>query len=95
MFGLEGLGWTSAQPLFIAWIVLIFFLRNLYFIVFEAGRRAATPGKRIVKIGSSRATAAGLSIDQVIARNLMREIEVLLPISMLAGAAASSAWSTR
>ena len=28
---------------------------------------------------------AGLSIDQVIARNLMREIEVFLPLSMIAG----------
>ena len=28
---------------------------------------------------------AGLSIDQIIARNLMREIEVFLPLSMIAG----------
>jgi uncharacterized RDD family membrane protein YckC len=84
IFGLAGLGFDSAQPLFIAWLVLIFFLRNLYFIWFEAGRRAATPGKRIVKIRVVSRDGSGLSIDQVIARNLMREIEVLLPISMLA-----------
>jgi uncharacterized RDD family membrane protein YckC len=84
IFGLAGLGFDNAQPLFIAWLVLIFFLRNLYFIWFEAGRRAATPGKRIVKIRVVSRDGSGLSIDQVIARNLMREIEVLLPISMLA-----------
>ena len=80
--------WASSgpEPLFIAWIVLIFFLRNVYFIAFEAGRRAATPGKRIVGIRVVSRDGAGLSIDQVIARNLMREIEVLLPLSMLAGA---------
>jgi uncharacterized RDD family membrane protein YckC len=84
LFGLEGLGFSSAQPLFIAWLVLIFFLRNLYFIAFESGRRAATPGKRILKIRVVSRDGSGLSIDQVIARNLMREIEVLLPLSMLA-----------
>lgn len=83
LFGLEGLGWESAQTLFVAWLVFIFFLRNLYFIAFEAGRRAATPGKRIVGIRVVARDGSGLSIDQVIARNLMREIEVLLPLSML------------
>ncbi|UVK37456.1 RDD family protein [Mesorhizobium sp. AR10] len=85
LFGLGGLGYDQAQPLFVVWIILIFFLRNVYFIAFEAGRRAATPGKRIVGIRVASRTGAGLSIDQVIARNLMREIEVFLPLSMLAG----------
>ena len=83
LFGLEGLGFSGAQPLFIAWLVLIFFLRNLYFIAFESGRRAATPGKRALKIRVVSRDGSGLSVDQVVARNLMREIEVLLPLSML------------
>ena len=80
----------EAQPLFIVWIILIFFLRNAYFIAFEAGRRAATPGKRIVGIRVASRSGAGLSVDQVIARNLMREIEVFLPLSIIARRAASS-----
>jgi uncharacterized RDD family membrane protein YckC len=85
LFGLGGLGFSGLEPLFIGWIVLIFLLRNVYFIAFEASRRAATPGKRIVGIRVVSRAGAGLSIDQVIARNLMREIEVFLPLSMIAG----------
>jgi uncharacterized RDD family membrane protein YckC len=85
LFGVGGLGFSGLEPLFIGWIVLVFLLRNVYFIAFEAGRRAATPGKRIVGIRVVSRAGAGLSIDQVIARNLMREIEVFLPLSMIAG----------
>jgi uncharacterized RDD family membrane protein YckC len=85
IFGLGGLGPRQVEPLFIAWIILIFVLRNVYFIAFEAGRRAATPGKRIVGVRVASRSGAGLSIDQVIARNLMREIEVFLPLSIIAG----------
>ncbi|MES0139152.1 RDD family protein [Mesorhizobium sp. M0016] len=85
LFGLAGLKGEGAQPLFIVWIILIFFLRNAYFIVFEAGRRAATPGKRMLGIRVASRSGAGLSIDQVIARNLMREIEIFLPLSIILG----------
>lgn len=85
LFGLQGLGAEELQPLFVVWIILIFLLRNVYFIAFEAGRRAATPGKRIVGIRVASRSGTGLSVDQVIARNLMREIEIFLPLSILAG----------
>src|SRR5690242_18898538 len=83
LLGLGGLGVDFAEPLVIAWLILIFFLRNVYFIAFEAGRRAATPGKRAVGIRVVSRDGSGLSIDQVIARNLMREIEIFLPLSLL------------
>ncbi|RWC86447.1 MAG: RDD family protein [Mesorhizobium sp.] len=85
LFGLRGIGFGGLQPLFVVWIILIFLLRNAYFIAFEAGRRAATPGKRIVGIRVASRSGAGLSVDQVIARNLMREIEIFLPLSIIAG----------
>jgi len=84
IFGLGGLGVKEAEPLFIVWIIFIFLLRNAYFIAFEAGRRAATPGKRIVGVRVASRSGAGLTLDQVIARNLMREIEVFLPLSIIA-----------
>jgi uncharacterized RDD family membrane protein YckC len=84
IFGLGGLGVKEAEPLFVVWMIFIFLLRNAYFIAFEAGRRAATPGKRIVGVRVASRSGAGLSIDQVIARNLMREIEVFLPLSIIA-----------
>ncbi|ESX60050.1 RDD family protein [Mesorhizobium sp. M1060] len=85
LLGVGGLGGEEAQPLFVVWIILIFFLRNAYFIVFEAGRRAATPGKRMLGIRVASRSGAGLSVDQVIARNLMREIEIFLPLSIILG----------
>ena len=84
IFGLGGLGVKEAEPLFIVWMIFMFLLRNVYFIAFEAGRRAATPGKRIVGVRVASRSGAGLTIDQVIARNLMREIEVFLPLSIIA-----------
>ncbi|MBZ9869022.1 RDD family protein [Mesorhizobium sp. CA15] len=94
IFGLAGLGIQDAQPLFIVWIIFIFFLRNVYFIAFEAGRRAATPGKRMVGVRVASRSGAGLTIDQVIARNLMREIEVFLPLSILAARASADVADT-
>lgn len=81
--GLGGLGFDRSEPVVVAWIVLIFFLRNAYFLAFEAGRGARTPGKRIMGLRVASRDGSGLAIDQVIARNLMREIEVFLPLSML------------
>lgn len=83
VFGLGGLGLDSAEPIAVVWIVLVFFLRNAYFLAFEAGRGARTPGKRIMGVRVASRDGTGLAIDQVIARNLMREIEVFLPLSML------------
>lgn len=83
VFGLGGLGLDSGEPVAVVWIVLVFFLRNAYFLAFEAGRGARTPGKRIMGLRVASRDGSGLAIDQVIARNLMREIEVFLPLSML------------
>ena len=44
-------GWNVAGSLA---AVIVFFLRNFYFIFFEIGRKAATPGKRALGL---RATA--------------------------------------
>ncbi|MDH6234535.1 putative RDD family membrane protein YckC [Mesorhizobium soli] len=83
LFGLGGLGIDSREPIAVVWIVLVFFLRNAYFLAFEARRGARTLGKRIMGLRVASRDGSGLAIDQVIARNLMREIEVFLPLSML------------
>lgn len=83
IMGLGGLGFDRSQPIAVIWIVLAFFLRNAYFLAFEAGRGARTPGKRIMGVRVASRDGSGLAIDQVIARNLMREVEVFLPLSML------------
>ncbi len=70
----------------IAWavaMVLIFFVRNFYFIFFEVGRKAATPGKRALGLRVADQKGGRLTANAVIARNFMRELEFFLPLSVL------------
>lgn len=71
------------------WILGFFLLRNFYFIHFEAGARAATPGKRALGIRVASRDGGRLAVDAVFARNLMRELEFYLPLELLAGASAA------
>lgn len=78
----------------IAQIVLLlgmFGLRNLYFILFESGPRGATLGKRMVGIRVVARDGGRLTGSAVVARNLLREIEVLLPLTMIPVAMAEGA----
>jgi uncharacterized RDD family membrane protein YckC len=69
-------------------IVFSLFMRSFYFLAFEMGGKAATPGKRLMKVRvAARNTAVGqarLSANAVFARNALREIEIFLPLSFLA-----------
>lgn len=67
----------------IVWLLGWFLLRNFYFIVTEMGPRSATFGKRILGIRVVARNGSRLTSDAVIARNLMREVEIYLPISFL------------
>ena len=79
-------GHTAAAELVIVSMILVFwFARYGYFLFFELGPRGATPGKRLMGIRvAARPTdgASGggrLTAEAVIARNLLRDIEVFLP----------------
>jgi uncharacterized RDD family membrane protein YckC len=67
----------------IVWLLGFFLLRNFYFTLFECGRRAATPGKRIMGLRVVARDGAALSADAVVARNAMRELELYMPIIIL------------
>lgn len=70
------------------YIIFALFLRSFYFLAFEMGPKAATPGKRLMKIRvAAKNTARGqarLSANAVFARNALREIELFLPLSFMA-----------
>ena len=85
--GLTQYGVSAGQPIMVAWLILFFLLRNCYFILFEGGRKAATPGKRLNRLRVIARDGSGLTLDQVVARNAMREIEVFLPLTFLLGRA--------
>ena len=77
-------GFAAAPEIAITIFILVnFFLRNFYYMFFEMGPKAATPGKRISKIRVASRTQAKLSANAVFARNALREIEINLPLSFL------------
>ena len=79
---------------FIVWIAAMFLLRNAYFLFFELGPRGATPGKRIAGIRIAARDGGQLNAEMVIARNLLRDIELFLPVIFIisAGADSGAAW---
>jgi uncharacterized RDD family membrane protein YckC len=65
------------------WLLGSFVLRTFWFIGFELGSRAATPGKRLMGIRVVARNGGRLTADAVVARNLIRELEIFLPLMML------------
>jgi uncharacterized RDD family membrane protein YckC len=74
----------AMQALFALWIIVGFLIRNAWFMAFELGPRGATPGKRLLRIRIAARDGARLTPERVIARNLLRDIEIFLPLTMLA-----------
>lgn len=84
----------AVQALGVFWIIALFLFRNAWFLFFELGPRGATPGKRMVGIRvAARGSASGgarLTTEAVIARNLVRDIELFMPVVFIASAWAES-----
>ncbi len=76
----------ALQFLFIVWMAAMFLFKNAYFLFFELGPRGATPGKRITGIRIAARSGGRLTAEMVIARNLLRDIELFLPVSFLSSA---------
>jgi uncharacterized RDD family membrane protein YckC len=83
IFIAASVGLAAFQLTAILWLLGFFVLRNGYFIAFELGMRAATPGKRMMKLRVVARDGGRLTGEAVIARNLMRELEFFLPFSFL------------
>lgn len=74
----------QAPTLFaIIWLLGFFVLRNFYFILFESGARAATIGKRALGLRVVARDGGRLTAGAVVARNMVRELEAFLPITLL------------
>jgi len=67
----------------VIWLLGFFLLRNFYFVLFELRPRAATPGKRALGIRVASQGGGRLTADAVLARNLVRELELFLPLSLI------------
>jgi uncharacterized RDD family membrane protein YckC len=62
--------------------VAVFLLRNFYFTWFES-RWGASPGKRLLGLRVVDARGGALTTEAVFARNLVREVEVFGPLTVL------------
>jgi len=74
---LEG-SWLTAVV-----VVLAFLLVNFYFAFFEVRWQGSTPGKRKIGIRVIDARGGQLESSAVLARNLVRELEVWMPLRFL------------
>lgn len=73
----------SIQFLAIVYIAAMFLFRHGYFLFFELGARGATPGKRMTGIRVAARGGARLTTEMVLARNLIRDVEITLPLAAL------------
>lgn len=94
-FGVLDVNWAAAKAspalgalefLAVLWLLAMFSFRYGYFLYFELGPRGATPGKRMVGIRIAARDDARLTAEAVIARNLLRDVELFMPIVLIAGA---------
>ncbi len=87
----------SFEFLFVVWSIFWFVAWNGYFMFFEMGPRGATPGKRICGVRVASRNGGRLTPEAVIARNLLRKVELLLPLVMLFssafGAEGAAGWA--
>lgn len=73
--------------------LLTFFLRVPYYIFSELVWNGRTLGKRIVKIRVISADGGRLTPHQIVARNLMKEVEVFLPATTLLTGNFGNGWT--
>jgi len=87
------------QALVVFWIIFAFLARNAWFLWFELGPRGATPGKRMTGIRIAArpgrdGAATRLSAEAVIARNLLRDVELFMPVIFIGSALRTSSDTT-
>jgi uncharacterized RDD family membrane protein YckC len=71
-------GWGLALA-----FLVVFFVRSFYFIWFEIRWQGRTPGKRAVGARVMDAAGGPLRSEAVVVRNLMRELELWVPVTFL------------
>jgi uncharacterized RDD family membrane protein YckC len=76
--GGQGKGWILSFAL-LAW----FLVRNFYFVFFELRWQGRTPGKRALGIRVIDASGGPLTGEAIFARNLTRDLEFFLPLTVL------------
>ncbi|RVU38670.1 RDD family protein [Hwanghaeella grinnelliae] len=89
--GLMTMDWVIALG-----YLMFFLIQNFYFLFFELRWQGRTPGKKIMNLRVIDRRGGTLSADAVFARNLIREVELFIPMLLLLSGAGSGlgAWGT-
>jgi len=64
-------------------LIAFFLVRTFYFLFFELVWRGRTPGKRLINLRVIDRVGGPLRPSAVVVRNLVRELEVFLPVSLM------------
>lgn len=80
------MGRSSAEMIGVIWLLGLFLLRNGYFLAFEMSARAATPGKRAMGLRVAARDGGRLRFEAIFTRNVLRELELFLPLSVMLAA---------
>ena len=86
VFDVGEVGAGVGEFLVVALFLFLFLARYGYFLFFELGPRGATPGKRATGIRVAARDGGRLTAEAVIARNLVRDIEIVLPLAFIPAA---------
>lgn len=77
------LNFAIGELIGVVWLLAFFFLRNFYFTAFELTPRAATPGKRALGLRVAMRDGGPLTAEAIFSRNVMREIELFVPLTLV------------
>ena len=91
--GQVGLGSGAGEFVYIFLILSFFLARYGYFLAFELGPRGATWGKRALGIRVAARGGGRLTPEAIVARNLLRDIELFMPLIFLLVAPSGEAGS--
>lgn len=83
-----GVGKPAGEVIAVLWLAGFLVLRSFYFTLFELGPRAATPGKRFMRLRVVSRDGGRLGAEAILVRNALREIEVFLPFTLLGASGA-------
>jgi uncharacterized RDD family membrane protein YckC len=81
--GLNPKGGVDGNVALTLFMIIYFILNNFWFALFEMGPKGATPGKRIARIRVVARDGGRLAASSIVARNLMRSMEGILPVFMV------------
>ena len=82
--GVSAIGLREGDTALVIGTAGFFLVRNGYFAAFELTPRGATPGKRLLGLRVAARDGGRLTGDAILARNLVREVELFLPLTILA-----------